>query len=80
MADAQIISDPNIAFGKPVIAGTRIAVELILEEFGAGETLDSILTNHPHLTRAQVLAALEYAKEAVNAESSRHRDEDSTTA
>jgi uncharacterized protein (DUF433 family) len=65
MGEARIISDPAIAFGKPIIAGTRIAVELILEELAAGESIDNILENHPHLTREQVVAALDYAKRAV---------------
>lgn len=67
MKEAQIVTDPEVAFGKPVIAGTRVAVEIILEELAAGETIDDILDNHPHLTCEQVQAALEYAKRAVNA-------------
>ncbi len=67
MKEAKIVTDPEVAFGKPVIAGTRIAVELILEELAAGDTIDDILDAHPHLTREQLQAALEYAKRAVNA-------------
>jgi uncharacterized protein (DUF433 family) len=62
MSEAKILVDPNIAFGKPAIAGTRIAVEIILEELAAGETIDQVLDSHPHLTREQIQAALEYAK------------------
>lgn len=47
--------------GKPVIAGTRITVELILEKLGAGETLEEILDQYPRLTRAAVLAAIQFA-------------------
>jgi uncharacterized protein (DUF433 family) len=42
-----IVSDPSIMMGKPVIAGTRITVELILEKLSAGETVDQILEAHP---------------------------------
>ena len=61
-----IQSDPDVMMGKPVIAGTRITVELILEKLAAGETVDEILAAHPRLTREAVLAALEYAAQAVN--------------
>ena len=63
----QIISDPNIAFGKPVIAGTRISVELILEKIAAGETIDQLLEGYPHLTREDIQSALEFAIAAANA-------------
>lgn len=46
-----ITSDPKIMMGKPVIAGTRITVELILDKLAAGETYEQILEAHPHLTR-----------------------------
>jgi uncharacterized protein (DUF433 family) len=60
MADSLIASDPNIMMGKPVIKGTRITVELILEKLGAGETVEEILEAHPRLTREGVLAALRF--------------------
>jgi uncharacterized protein (DUF433 family) len=51
--------------GKPVIAGTRITVELILEKLAAGETVDQILEAHPRLTRELVSAALLYAAQVL---------------
>ena len=54
--------------GKPVIAGTRITVELILEKLAAGETIEQILEAHPRLTRAAVQAALAFAAEALRAD------------
>jgi uncharacterized protein (DUF433 family) len=45
-----ITSDPAIMLGKPVIKGTRMTVELILEKLVAGETYEQILQAHPHLT------------------------------
>ena len=56
-----IISDPNVLMGKPVVKGTRISVELILEKLGAGETVDDLLVAHPTLTRDGIGAALVYA-------------------
>lgn len=49
--------------GKPVIAGTRITVEHILEELAAGATVDELLDAHPRPTREDVQAALSYAVE-----------------
>ncbi|AMV26056.1 hypothetical protein VT84_16780 [Gemmata sp. SH-PL17] len=65
MATAQIVSDPNILFGKPVIAGTRISVELVLEELGGGLSVDDLLREYPHITREQILAAVRFAAEAI---------------
>ena len=59
---AELIqSDPAVLMGKPVVAETRITVELILEKLSAGETIDQILEAHPRLTREGVLAALDFA-------------------
>ena len=60
--DSELIqSDPAVMMGKPVVAGTRITVELILEKLSAEETIDQILEAHPRLTREGVLAALSFA-------------------
>lgn len=64
----QIISDPSIMMGKPVVAGTRITVELIIEKLAAGETIDQLLAAHPRLTREAVYAALAFAAEALRAD------------
>jgi uncharacterized protein (DUF433 family) len=45
--EALISSDPKIMMGKPTVAGTRITVELILDELAAGETVEQILSEHP---------------------------------
>lgn len=63
MGTPKITSDPAILMGKPVIAGTRITVERILEKLAAGESIAEILTAHPHLTREDVQAALHFATE-----------------
>ena len=68
MPSSLIISDPQVMMGKPVVAGTRITVELILEKLGAGETIEGLLEAHPRLTREAILAALTFAAEAVRLE------------
>ncbi len=63
--DSELIqSDPAVMMGKPVIAGTRITVELILDKLSTGETVEQILEAHPRLTREGVLAALDFAAQA----------------
>lgn len=57
----RIVLDPEIAAGKPVIRGTRLAVEFILELLAAGESEAEILANYPGLTRDDILACLSYA-------------------
>jgi uncharacterized protein (DUF433 family) len=64
----MIVSDPKVMMGKPVIRGTRITVESIVERIGAGETIEAILTAHPRLTREAVLAAISFAAEALKAD------------
>jgi len=68
MKNQLIQSHPNIMMGKPVVAGTRITVELILEKLAAGETLEQILEAHPRLTRPAIFAALEFAAQALRAD------------
>lgn len=68
MATKLIQSDPAIMMGKPVLAGTRITVELILEKLAAGETIEHILSAHPRLTEEGVRAALAFAAEALRAD------------
>lgn len=62
---ARIITDPEILGGKPVVAGTRISVELILTRLGEGRSVGDIVTEYPHLTREQVTAAIDYARSIV---------------
>jgi uncharacterized protein (DUF433 family) len=60
--------DPNILVGKPVIKGTRIAVEFIVELLAEGWTHEQILKNYPHLTAEDIQAALRYASEMMKQE------------
>jgi len=63
-----ITSSPNVMMGKPVVAGTRITVELILDKMAAGETIDQLLDAYPRLTREGIMAALEFASRALKAD------------
>ena len=63
-----IQSDPSILNGKPVIAGTRITVELILEKLAAGETSEQLIEAHPRLTKEAIQAALDFAAKALRAD------------
>ena len=68
MEKRMIVSDPKVMMGKPVIAGTRITVELILEKLAAGETVEQILDAHPRLTREAIQGALAFAAESLKAD------------
>lgn len=68
MAETTIASNPAVMMGKPVVAGTRITVELILEKLAAGETIEDLLEAHPRLTRDGVRAALAFAATALKAD------------
>jgi uncharacterized protein (DUF433 family) len=68
MREELIQADPSIMMGKPVIAGTRITVELILEKLAAEETIEQILAAHPRLTRESIQAALAFAARALRAD------------
>ena len=63
-----IYADFKIMMGKPVIIGTRIPVELILEKIAAGETFEQILEAHPRLTHEAIRAAIAFAAEALRAD------------
>jgi uncharacterized protein (DUF433 family) len=54
MALRLVVSDPRVMMGKPVIAGTRITVESILERLRAGESIVDLVASHPRLTEAVV--------------------------
>ena len=61
METPQITSDPNVMMGKPVVAGTRLTVEFILEELAAGTSVAQLIASHPRLTPEAVSAALAFA-------------------
>jgi uncharacterized protein (DUF433 family) len=61
----RIEINPEIMLGKPVVRGTRITVEIILEQLAVGWPIEEILTQYPRLAREDVLAAIAYARQAV---------------
>lgn len=65
MSTIRIISDPTILFGKPVIVGTRISVELILDKLGDGDSIADLLDDYPHLSVADIRAAIQFAAQAI---------------
>lgn len=54
--------------GKPVVVGTRITVESILDRFAAGETIDQMLEAHPRLTRESIFAAFAFAADTLRSD------------
>jgi len=56
---------PDVAFGKPVVKGTRLAVEFVIDLLVHGCTVEEILENYPQLKREDILACLAYAGELV---------------
>lgn len=57
----RIVLDPKIMLGKPVIRGTRLTVEIIVEKIAYGETREEILKDYPFITEEDIRAALLYA-------------------
>jgi len=64
----HIVIDPRILTGKPVIKGSRIAVELVVDLLAQGWTEAQILDSYPHLTPADIRACLAYASDVLHAE------------
>jgi uncharacterized protein (DUF433 family) len=64
----RITYDPAVLGGKPIIKGTRISVQFILELLAAGMSVDELLAEYPHLNREDVLAAIDYAAKTIAGE------------
>ncbi len=65
---SRIIADPKVMLGKPVVKGTRITVELVLERLAGGASVDDLLRSYPLLVREDVHEALLFAAQAVRME------------
>jgi len=65
MSADRIEFNPEILFGKPIIRGTRIPVELILRKLSEGASEADLLDAHPRLTRQDIQAALAFAADAL---------------
>jgi uncharacterized protein (DUF433 family) len=64
----RIVADPRILAGKPVVKGTRMGVDLVLEELSKNPDINELLSAHPDLTRDDVQACLSYAQAIVTGE------------
>lgn len=62
-----ITINPKVRFGKPVIAGTRTPVDLVVDKIAGGMEIDEVMREYD-LTRGQILAALQYAASAISQE------------
>lgn len=75
-----IVQDPKILSGKPIIGGTRMSVEAILELLASGMTIDDILKEYAFLKRNQIQAAIEFAAKIIGKEKSYIFDKPSAVA
>jgi len=64
----RITVDPKVLVGKPVIKGTRIAVEFVMELLGRGWTVEQVLHEYDHLTAEDIQACLSYASDVLKSE------------
>jgi len=65
---SRIVADTDVLVGKPVIKGTRISVELVMDLLAAGYTPDQIRQQYDHLTSDDIHACLAYAREVIGSE------------
>lgn len=66
--EERIVIDPNILTGKPVVKGTRLAVEFVIDLLAQGWTESQVLRNYPGLTAEDIRACLAYASSVLHAE------------
>lgn len=64
----HITVDPDVLVGKPIVKGTRLAVDFVLELVSAGWSEADILRNYPRLRREDILACVAYARESIAAD------------
>jgi uncharacterized protein (DUF433 family) len=65
---SRIVADTDVLVGKPVIKGTRISVELVMDLLAAGYSSDQIRQQYDHLTSDDIHACLAYAREVISSE------------
>jgi uncharacterized protein (DUF433 family) len=61
LMEDRIVIDPAVCNGRPVVRGTRITVQTVLEFLGAGDSIDEVLEEYPTLTREDILACLRFS-------------------
>jgi len=62
----RIISDPQVMFGKPVIKGTRLTVQFIMEQLANGWSEADLINSYPGLTHEDILASFSFVADALN--------------
>ena len=62
--EERIVIEPDICNGRPIVRGTRISAQTILEFLSAGDDTEDLLNAYPHITRDDILAALRYSSRA----------------
>ena len=68
MAAKRIVTNPGVLQGKPILEGTRISVGFVLQLLGADMSIEEIVAEYPNLTREDILAAVNYARQVVENE------------
>jgi uncharacterized protein (DUF433 family) len=66
--ESRIVCDPKIMGGKPIVTGTRITVELILEKLAAGDAPHEIIEDYPDLSEESIRAAIKFAADALRSD------------
>ncbi|MDL5055354.1 DUF433 domain-containing protein [Oscillatoria laete-virens NRMC-F 0139] len=61
----RIVIDPEVCNGKPIVRGTRITVQTILEFLGAGDSIEEIMEEYPSLTKEDILACVQYSSKVM---------------
>ena len=64
----RIVIDPQVLVGKPVIKGTRISVELVIDLLGRGYSQEQVLEQYDHLKPEDIQACLAYASDVLKSE------------
>jgi len=64
----RIVIDPEIASGQPIVKGTRLSVEFLIDLLAQGWTEQQVLDNYPTITRDDLLACFSYAGELLREE------------
>ena len=64
----RITVDPNVLVCKPIVRGTRISVEFVIDLLGRGWTVDQVLEEYDHLVLQDIQACLAYASEVLKSE------------
>ena len=64
--NTRVISDPRILGGQPIVKGTRIPVEIVLEQLALNPDVAELFLDYPRLTREDVQACLDYARSLVH--------------